>query len=232
MHANGNGGETRKRGAGGARRWAFTLAQARAAQARGRARVVAHDDLDGVRFIAGTDVGLERRRSVVRGAVVVLSYPELELCDQATARRPATFPYVPGYLSFREIPVLLDAIALLDTLPDLIVCDGQGYAHPRRFGLACHLGVATGIATIGAAKSRLVGQHDEPAIDKGAHVPLTDAGEIIGAVVRTRRGARPLYVSVGHRVSLASAIRFVLACCPRYRLPETTRRAHQLASVP
>jgi deoxyribonuclease V len=145
-------------------------------------------------------------------------------------REPTRFPYVPGYLSFREVPAILGALASLDSPPDLILCDGQGLAHPRRFGLACHLGVLTGLPTIGVAKSRLIGTHVEVPQHKGAWVPLLDDDEIIGAVLRTRDGVQPLYVSVGHRVDLSTAIDFVLRCTTRYRLPETTRWAHKLAS--
>jgi deoxyribonuclease V len=146
------------------------------------------------------------------------------------ARRPARFPYVPGLLSFREMPALLAALARLRVRPDLMLCDGQGLAHPRRFGLACHLGVMCGIPSIGVAKSRLIGKHREPGKRRGAWVPLRDRGETIGAVVRSRAGIRPLFVSIGHRVSLPEAVRCVMACTTRYRLPETTRWAHRLAS--
>jgi deoxyribonuclease V len=140
------------------------------------------------------------------------------------------FPYVPGYLSFREIPVVLAALARLRQQPDLILCDGQGIAHPRRVGIASHLGVLTGTPTIGVAKSRLIGEHEEPRAVRGVWSALRDGEELIGAVLRTRVGTKPLYVSIGHRVSLETAIEFVLACTTRYRLPETTRAAHRLAS--
>ncbi|MGD8673007.1 MAG: endonuclease V, partial [Thiogranum sp.] len=134
------------------------------------------------------------------------------------------------YLSFREVPAVLEALGTLASRPDLILCDGQGLAHPRRFGLACHLGVLTDIPTIGVAKSRLVGEHGALPPQKGSWVPLMDKGETIGAVLRTRDNVSPVYVSIGHRTSLATAIDYVLRCTPRYRLPETTRRAHRLAS--
>jgi deoxyribonuclease V len=132
-------------------------------------------------------------------------------------------------LSFREIPVLLDALAELASPPDLLLCDGQGLAHPRRFGLACHLGVLTGLPAIGVAKSRLLGSHEEVPDRRGAWVPLVDKGETVGAVLRTRQGVRPVYVSIGHRVTLESAIRFTMACLTRFRLPETTRWADRIA---
>jgi len=137
---------------------------------------------------------------------------------------------VPGLLSFREVPALLAALGRLRVKPDLILCDGQGLAHPRRFGLACHLGVICGVPAIGVAKSRLIGEHGAPMRRRGAWVPLRDKGETIGAVLRSRAGARPIYVSIGHRVSLPVAVRYVMACTTRFRLPETTRWAHRLAS--
>jgi deoxyribonuclease V len=180
--------------------------------------------------VAGIDVGFEAQGKVTRAAVVVLSFPGLQTLDRAQARRPTSFPYVPGLLSFREIPAILDAFAQLTIHPDLLLCDGQGYAHPRRFGLACHLGLVTRLPSIGVAKSRLIGEHGTLGEEKGAHAPLLHHGEVIGAVLRTRAGVRPLYVSVGHRICLETALRYVLDCTPRYRLPETTRQAHRLAS--
>jgi deoxyribonuclease V len=138
---------------------------------------------------------------------------------------------VPGYLSFREVPAVLAALKKLRTRPDLLLCDGQGVAHPRRFGLACHLGLLLDIPSIGVAKSRLIGTHGDVPEQKGGWTALEDDGEIIGAVLRTRAGVKPVYVSVGHRISLATAIDYVMRCTTRYRLPETTRYAHRLAST-
>jgi len=210
--------------------WEVDVAGARAIQERLRKRVSRRNQVGRVRRVAGVDVGFEDRGRVTRAAVAVLSFPGLEAADQALARRPTAFPYVPGYLSFREIPAVLQALQALRLAPDLILCDGQGIAHPRRFGIACHLGVLTGLPTIGVAKSRLVGEHGPVPDEKGAWVPLTDGGETIGAVLRTRRGVKPLYISIGHKIDLETAIHYVLACTPRYRLPETTRAAHRLAS--
>jgi deoxyribonuclease V len=210
--------------------WNLTPRAAIALQQRLRSRVVRSGQLRKVRAVAGTDVGFERGGATARAAVAVLSFPGLELMDYAIVRRPVRFPYVPGLLSFREIPVLLAALDRLQVKPDLILCDGHGLAHPRRFGIACHLGVLRGIPAIGVAKSRLVGEHGEPAQRRGAWVPLRHQGETIGAVLRSRTGTRPIFVSVGHRVSLPAAVRFVLACTARFRLPETTRWAHRLAS--
>jgi len=199
-------------------------------QERLRGRVVARDRLGPVHTVAGVDIGFEDGGRITRAAAVVLDFPSLALREQALARTRTRFPYVPGYLSFREIPAALAALAKLTVRPDLILCDGQGLAHPRRFGLACHLGVLTGIATIGVAKSRLIGTHATLPETRGSWVPLRDGAETIGAVLRTRAGVRPVYVSIGHRVSLRKAIDYAMRCTTRFRLPETTRQAHHLAS--
>jgi len=183
-----------------------------------------------VRCVAGVDVGFENKGRTTRAAVAVLEFSSLELLDQAISCSPTCFPYIPGYLSFRELPSVLKALEKLSVTPDLLLCDGQGLAHPRRFGLACHLGVLTDIPSIGVAKSRLIGSHGEVPTDKGQWVPLIDKSETIGAVLRTRSNVSPVYVSTGHRVSLATAIDYTLRCTTRYRLPETTRWAHRLAS--
>lgn len=211
--------------------WDVSAAEARAIQTRLAAKV---EGRFGLRrppgSVAGVDVGFEECGTVTRAAVAVLAFPGLDPLAETVARRPTIFPYVPGLLSFREIPAVLDALNSLDDLPGLLLCDGQGYAHPRRFGLACHLGVITGIPSVGVAKTRLIGEHSEVGPDKGDWQPLTDKGETIGAVVRTRDRVSPLFVSVGHLINLSDAIRYTLACTTRFRLPETTRRAHRLAS--
>ena len=212
--------------------WPTSAAEAIALQQSLAGQVIKDDQLGVVRFVAGLDVGLEAGGGEVRAAVAVLSFPDLRTADQAVARRPVSFPYVPGLLSFRETPVLLDALDRLGQQPDLLLCDAQGLAHPRRFGLACHLGVLTGIPSIGVAKSLLVGTHAPVARQRGAWQPLLHKGEVVGAALRTRDGVAPVYVSIGHRISLATAIVYVLACAPNYRLPETTRAAHRLASGP
>jgi deoxyribonuclease V len=186
------------------------------------------DHLGTIAFVAGVDVGFENGQA--RAAVAVLSFPALQLADQGVARVPVAFPYVPGLLSFREIPAVLNALGTISVRPDLLLCDGQGIAHPRRCGFASHLGLVTGIPSIGVAKSRLVGEHSPVPMRKGAWVPLVQHGETIGAALRTRAGVAPVFVSIGHRVSLLTAIQYVLACTTRYRLPETTRWAHRLAS--
>jgi len=215
--------------------WNLTPSAAVALQQRLRSKVVRTGRPGEVRHVAGTDVGFERDGGVTRAAVAVLSFPALELVDHAIARLPTRFPYVPGLLSFREMPALLAALEQLRVRPDLLLCDGQGLAHPRRFGLASHLGLYCGIPAIGVAKSRLVGEHGQPMQLRGAWVPLKDRDEngrdeTIGAVLRTKPRTLPLYVSIGHRISLPLAVRYVMACTTRYRLPETTRWAHRLAS--
>jgi deoxyribonuclease V len=212
--------------------WPATAVEAIALQKKLRERVIIADQLGEVRSVAGLDVGPEGDGRVMRAAVAVLSFPDLKTADQVVARRPASFPYIPGLLSFREIPALLDALARLGAPPDLLLCDGQGLAHPRRFGLACHLGVLTGIPSIGVAKSVLVGVHGPLPHARGSWRPLVHKGEVVGAALRTRAGVAPVYVSIGHKLSLETAIEYVLACAPRYRLPETTRAAHRLASGP
>ncbi len=211
-------------------RWNVTPKQAMALQSELRDRVVRADRLGEVRRVAGIDVGFEDDQRTARAAVAMLSFPGLELEAHAIARQPVRFPYVPGLLSFREAPVVLKAFEQLRTAPDLILYDGQGVAHPRRFGIASHVGLLLDIPTIGVAKSRLIGEHAKLPAAKGRWVPLMDADEVIGAVLRTRAAVKPLYISIGHRISLETAVWYVLACCTRYRLPETTRWAHRLAS--
>lgn len=179
--------------------------------------------------VGGLDVGI--KDSMAQAAAVVLAYPDLAVVAHVLARRPVAFPYIPGLLAFREIPVVLDALRGLDALPDVLICDGQGIAHPRRMGIATHLGVILDHPTVGCAKSRLCGTHDAVPVERGAWQPLEDKGEIVGAVLRTRRGVKPVYVSPGHRTDLATAMHLTLSCAPRYRLPEPIRLAHTLASV-
>ncbi len=210
--------------------WNITPGEARELQLELKPKVITADRFTPPCWVAGVDVGFEARGTITRAAVAVLSFPGLQLVDQAIAQQATRFPYVPGLLSFREIPAILEALQSLSRPPDMLLCDGQGLAHPRRFGLACHLGLLTDLPSIGVAKSRLVGRHEALPEHKGAWVPLLDKKEVIGAVLRTRAQVKPLYISIGHRISLASAIQYVLACTTRYRLPETTRAAHNLAS--
>ncbi len=210
--------------------WPTTVAEAVSIQEQLSEHVITDDRLGEVRHVAGVDVGFEADGTITRAAVAVLSFPELQLIDHAIARRPTTFPYIPGFLSFRELPAVLEALAQLNIAPDLLLCDGQGLAHPRRFGIACHLGVLAGLPAIGVAKSLLVGQHAEVGAERGAWQPLLHRGETVGAALRTRPGTRLIFVSSGHRISLPTALDYVMRCTTKYRLPETTRWAHHLAS--
>lgn len=210
--------------------WVKTVAEAKQIQEQLRHKVVTADRLEEVKYVAGIDIGFEDRYRISKAAVAVLSYPQLELVETAIARIPTAFPYVPGYLSFREIPAILAALPQIKQTPDLILCDGQGYAHPRRFGLACHLGVLLDIPTVGVAKSRFIGEHEEIPLEKGSWQPLKDGDETIGVVLRSRTNVKPIYVSIGHKISLPTAIDYVMGCITKYRLPETTRWADKLAS--
>ena len=207
----------------------MTPDEARAIQKQLAPRVETRDRIATVTTVAGIDVHFPTRTSA-RAAVVVLDADTLETVDRSVVEGQVTFPYVPGLLSFRELPAALEAFSRLRVRPTLVLCDGQGVAHPRRFGLACHLGLALDVPTVGVAKSRFIGTHRDLAADRGSRVPLIDDGEQVGAVLRTRSGVRPMFVSVGHRVGLETAVAWVLRCTPRYRLPETTRAAHRLAS--
>lgn len=210
--------------------WVKTVAEATAIQTQLQPQVIQEDRLEEVHYVAGVDVGFENNYEITKAAVAVLTFPELQLVETQIARIPTTFPYLPGFLSFREIPACLKALEKVKTIPNLILGDGQGIAHPRRFGLACHLGVLTDIPTIGVAKSLLVGKHEEVSPEKGCWQPLYHRGEIVGAVLRSRTNVKPIYISIGHKISLTTAIFYVNKCLTKYRLPETTRWADKLAS--
>lgn len=211
--------------------WNLTPAEARELQ-REMAPKVRHDPLDaaGVRLVAGCDCSFdppsEGHASKAIAGYVSLTLPELSTVERHGARMTPRFPYVPGLLSFREIPPLLQAWRAVERRPDAILCDGHGLAHPRRFGLACHLGMILDLPTAGVAKSVLVGKHDPVPEAVGAWTPLVHRDEVVGAALRSRAGVSPIYVSVGHRIDLPSAIALVQRCLTRYRLPETTRHAH------
>jgi deoxyribonuclease V len=212
--------------------WPSTLEEAIVIQEKLRDQVITEDQLpERIQYVAGVDMGFEADGTISRAAVAVLSFPDLQVIETSLAHRPTTFPYVPGFLSFREIPAVLDALEKITTIPDIILCDGQGIAHPRRLGIASHLGLLIDMPTIGVAKSLLVGKYEELAETKGNWQPLIHQGETIGAVLRSRTGVKPLYISSGHRISLPTAIDYVLRCTPKYRLPETTRIADKLASA-
>lgn len=215
-------------------RWDVSPAEAVDIQRRLASLVVRTGSVRAPALIAGVDVSAGGRQAGTRpalAAVVVVRWPGLEPVEQSVVRADIRFPYVPGLLSFREIPVLVPALERLRSTPELVLVDGQGIAHPRRLGLAAHLGLLLDLPTIGCAKSRLVGTLSEPlGAERGAVAPLVDAGEEVGRAVRTRTGAKPVYVSVGHRIALECAVRWVLALAPRFRLPEPVRLAHQAAA--
>lgn len=208
--------------------WDVTPNQAIGIQKTLRREVVTENRLGRVEAVAGVDVGFPDRQTA-RAAVVVLSFPELRPLDCAVAEVPVAFPYIPGLLAFREVPAVLEAVEKLQVWPDLFIFDAQGIAHPRRLGLASHAGLLLDRPSIGCAKSRLIGRYVEPGPARGDRSPLSDGDEQIGAVLRTRSRVKPVYVSIGHRIDLDTAVRYVLDCTPKYRLPETTRYAHRLA---
>jgi deoxyribonuclease V len=209
--------------------WNLTPREAIALQQRLRGDVIADRPLDlgAIRLVAGVDVSV--RNNVSQAAVVVVSFPDLVHVETVLAHMPTPFPYVPGLLSFREGPVLEEAFGKLRHKPDVFIFDGMGIAHPRRLGVAAHMGLWLEAPTIGCGKTRLCGQHDEPGRDKGDAAPLIDKGETIGVALRTRAGTKPVYISVGHLCDLASAVELVLSCTPKYRLPEPIRLAHNAA---
>ncbi len=208
--------------------WPVDLGSARRIQEQLRGRVSFRWRTRSVHRIAGADVSFPSRDRAL-AVVVVLSYPEMERLETAVEQGPCPMPYVPGFLSFREVPVLLKAFESLTVEPDLILFDGQGVAHPRRMGLAAHAGLILDKPSIGCAKSRLFGEHEALPPSKGSFRHLTAPdGEVVGAVLRTRAGVRPVYVSVGHRIDLDTAMRFVLSVSPRYRIPEPLRLADRL----
>jgi deoxyribonuclease V len=210
--------------------WPATEEEARAVQDELRARVVLDEPgpEPGTGRVTGVDVAYDDDRDLVAAAAVVLDAVSLDVVAEATAVGRVSFPYVPGLLAFREIPTVLAALDALPCAPGLVVCDGYGLAHPRRFGLASHLGVLTGLPTIGVAKNPFTFTYDAPDAPRGSSSPLLAGEEEVGRALRTRDGVKPVFVSVGHRVSLAGACAHTLALTPAYRLPETTRRADAL----
>ena len=211
--------------------WDVTPSEARALQRQLAGRVIVAGDLTDVRHVAGVDISVGPRGSNAgRAAVVVVEWPSLKPVEQSIERAEVRFPYVPGLLSFRELPLVLPAFARLKVRPDLVIVDGQGVAHPRRFGIAAHLGVLLDVPAIGCAKSRLTGvPAGELGAEQGARVPLFDRGQLVGYEVRSKSGVKPLYVSTGHHVSQEAAVEWVLRLTAGYRLPEPTRMAHQAA---
>jgi deoxyribonuclease V len=205
--------------------WNLTPREAIREQERLRERVVLEDDFGSIRYVAGADVAFDPATDIAFAGVMVYTFPELQEIERCMARRKLRFPYVPGLLSFRESPVLLAAFARLRREPDLILIDGHGRAHPRLFGIACHLGVLLDKPTIGCAKSLLVGEHCDPRAERGAIAPLVFKGERVGEVLRTRANVKPIYVTTGHRVALPSAVKIVERCLDGFRIPKPTREA-------
>ena len=209
--------------------WQVSTAQALDLQRRLAGQVSRNGEVTAPRFIAGVDISAGKAQEMATAVVVVLNYPELRLVETKVAQGRLDFPYIPGLLSFRESPLTLAACQQLTITPDLILVDGQGIAHPRRFGLASHLGLFLNTPTIGCAKSRLCGQHEEPGVEPGSYTEVIDRDETIGVALRTKLGVKPIYVSIGHKVDLQTAIYWVMKCCCGYRLPEPTRLAHLAA---
>jgi deoxyribonuclease V len=209
--------------------WELTPKEAVRLQGKLAPKIVARGRAGRIRTVAGADVSAEIGSRTGYAGVVVMSFPDLNILETVGTRVELRFPYVPGLLAFREVPVLIEALSRLRSNPDVFLIDGQGLAHPRRFGIACHMGLLLNRPTIGCAKSRLCGTYREPGPRKGNSSALRDAkGRTIGRVLRTRDGTRPIFVSVGHRIGLDSAVAIALACCDRYRIPEPTRQADQL----
>jgi deoxyribonuclease V len=204
--------------------WAVTTTKAKEIQRRLAGKVSLKDTFDGVALIAGVDVSVRNRDGCA--ACVVMSFPELEIVEEVFAQGKIDFPYVPGLLTFREGPLVLQALAKLKEEPDVLIFDGQGIAHPSGMGLASHMGVLLERPTIGCAKSRLVGEYTDPGVEKGSASDLLFEGRRVGSVVRTRTGVKPVFVSPGNRIGFDSSIELVLDCARRYRLPEPTRMAH------
>ncbi|MFC1935840.1 deoxyribonuclease V [Chloroflexota bacterium] len=211
--------------------WSVSVEGAQAIQVRLAAQVSRFNGVpEQPQYVVGTDISPPDARGVSRGAAVVMRLPDLQVVEVKCAEGKPGFPYVPGFLSFREAPLVLGALERLTITPDLLLADGQGLAHPRRFGLACHLGLLAGLPAIGCAKSILLGRHGPLGRELGSWASLQDRGEVVGAALRTRDGVSPIYVSVGHKMDLPSALRWTLACCAGYRMPEPTRLAHQAAA--
>jgi deoxyribonuclease V len=206
--------------------WKLEPCEAVALQKKLAQRVDVSGKVFNVRLIGGADISVPRGSRIARAAVVVLSYPELDIVEVADCRAELAFPYIPGLLSFREAPLIIDLFGKLSHRPELLIVDGQGIAHPRRLGIASHLGLCLDIPAIGCAKSRLCGEHTAVGEEAGSSVELIHNGEVIGTVLRSRAGSNPLYISAGHKISLENAVWWVKACTRGYRLPEPSRLAH------
>lgn len=209
--------------------WDITEEEACRLQTHLAKKVCTEDNLPNINTVAGVDVAYDKDSDLIIASIAVLDADTLNIVDTAIIRDQSAFPYVPGLFSFREVPPLIKAFERLNIEPDLVVCDGHGYAHPRRFGLACHLGVLFDIPTIGCGKTRLIGEYNEPEMTRGSRSNLIgSAGEVIGAVLRTQDNIKTVFVSIGHKVSLATSCKWILKLSPKYRLPETTRVADHI----
>ncbi len=211
--------------------WAVTPREAVELQKRLQVQIELRPPGHDVRTIAGADISFDKYSPVLFAGIVVLALPSLEVVEEIGVEAKVPFPYVPGLLSFREAPPLLEAWQRLRTTPDALMLDGQGIAHPRRFGIACHVGLLTGVPSFGCAKSVLVGTFDEPPPERGAWTPMTHRGDIVGAALRTKQRVQPVYVSPGHRIDIESSIQLTLACNGGYRQPEPTRLAHHFVNA-
>lgn len=205
--------------------WELSITEAVELQHKLAVRVISIDQLDIVEYIAGVDVAYDVPSDTIVAAAVILNAHDNAVVETSLAIGKASFPYESGLFAFRELPILIEAIRKLRIKPDLIVCDGQGFAHPRRFGLACHIGILYDIPTIGCAKNILLGEHKPLSDERGSSQDITDNDEVIGLTLRTQTNVKPIYVSIGHRISLATAADWVLRLAPKYRLPETTRQS-------
>jgi len=210
--------------------WNVTYKEAIQIQEKLKKELILDQAFEDPKTVAGMDVSVSRKCPLGWAAVVVLSYPQLRVIEESWTKGKLEFPYIPGLLSFREIPLLLSALKGLRAEPDVFICDGQGIAHPRRMGLASHIGIILKRPTIGCAKSRLVGEYSELGLEKGKHTLLVHEGEVVGAVLRARSGIKPLFVSPGYGISLSKAVEVVLGCCTKYRIPEPIRAAHRLVN--
>ncbi len=212
--------------------WNVSPKEAMQIQNHLRSRIVTENvpEISNVKRIAGADVSYSKRENMIYAAVIIFSFPELQILEEKEAILPATFPYVPGLLIFREGPALIKAFEQIEREPDLVMFDGQGIAHPRGIGIATHMGMLLDKPSIGVAKTVLVGEHDEPERKKGSVSPLIKNGREIGAVVRTREDVEPVFVSIGFKIDLPTAVDFVLKCCQGYRLPEPARKAHHFSN--
>ncbi|MBN1153663.1 deoxyribonuclease V [candidate division KSB1 bacterium] len=210
--------------------WNVDLSTAKSLQEKLRERIEIRRFDGSIHSIAGADVSYSAATSSNYAAVVVMNYPEMDELESITAAGRVSFPYVPGYLSFREAPILLEVFSKIKTRPDVVLFDGQGIAHPRGMGIASHMGLFLDIPTIGCAKTRLIGTYEPVPVHRGAHVPLWYHDSIIGAVIRSRTGVKPIYISAGHKITLHEALKIIFDTANRYRLPEPVRAAHHLAN--